>query len=92
MKLRGDFSASNWKKENVKPTQQSGGFGRSSLQIQRSNVLEKKTNASDALLLSVYPTVETEASDALGCRSNQHTRNYYPSFIRPSSWMNPNFF
>jgi hypothetical protein len=36
-------------------------------------------------------TVETDTSGALGCRSNQHPRKHYPSFLRPSTWMNPNF-
>jgi hypothetical protein len=89
IKLRGEFSASNWQKENVKPTQQNGGFRRSCLQIQRCNVLEK-TNASDALLLSVHPTVERRLQILLDVDPTSTHEITTPVF-RPSSWMNPNF-
>ncbi len=83
IKLRGDFSTSNWKKENVKPTQQNGGFRRSCLQMQRCNVLEKQ---SQRLRCSALVCIYNGGNGglqillAVQCRSNQHPRNYNPSF------------
>jgi hypothetical protein len=52
-----------------------------------------KANASDALLLSVYPTVETEGfrSSWLYSVDPTSTHEITTPVFQPSNWMNPNF-
>jgi hypothetical protein len=92
IKLRGDFSVSNWKKENVKPTQQNGGFRRSWLQIQRCNVLEKKKPTPQMLCSCLYIQRWKRRLQMLLAVDPTSTHEITtPVLSGHPSWMNPNF-